>query len=110
MHYETQDRERFLVRGLVRQNFFSGPTRKSDWFPETFSVNQGISCPGVNREKLPAKCLLFPVMVRWCLAGSFTQLPSKSSLSLMSVNFLDFLMFFRLQKSVQIANKTGIIY
>ena len=88
MHYETQDRERFLVRGLVRQNFFSGPTRKSDWFPETFSVNQGISCPGVNREKLPAKCLLFPVMVRWCLAGSFTQLPSKSSLSLMLVNFL----------------------
>jgi hypothetical protein len=87
LHYETQDRERFLVRGPVRQDFFSGPTAKSDWFLGTFSVNQGISCLGVNREKLPAKCLPFPVMVGWYLAGSFTQLPSKSSLSPMSVNF-----------------------
>ena len=46
-----------------------------------FSINPGISCPGVNQEKLPAKCLPFPVMVGWCLAGSFFHLLGKNSLS-----------------------------
>ena len=44
-----------------------------------FSCQPGISYLGVNQEKLPAKCLPFPVMVGWYLAGSFTQLPGKSN-------------------------------
>ena len=79
-HYKTQDREMFLVRGPVRHDIFSCPTGKSEWFPKVFSVKLGIPCPGVNREKLPVKCLPFPVMVGWCLAGSFAWLPQQTFL------------------------------
>jgi hypothetical protein len=77
----------FLVRGLVRQDFFSRPTGNSEWFPRVFSVKPGIPCPGVNKEKLPAKCLPFPVMVWWCLADSFAWSPQQTFLESDKGNF-----------------------
>jgi hypothetical protein len=114
-HYETQDQEMFPAQGPARREFFSGATGKNEWFAWGFSVNLGISCPGlgVNQEKLPAKCLPFPVIIGWCLAGSFPQLPSKTSLSPMMANFpvLQAIShFFGLWKLVQIAgNNSNII-
>ena len=61
-----------------RELFLVQPMSSFSW---GFSVNQGISCPGVNQEKLPAKCLPFRVMVGGCLASGFPQLPCKNSLS-----------------------------
>jgi len=99
VRYETQNWERFPARGPVRWEFFSGPTRKSKRSPRDFSVKPGILCPGVSREKLSAKCLPFPVMVGWCLAGSFTRLPHG--------NFPHFLM---LWKFIQISDNNTWIY
>ena len=57
-HCDPQHWERFLDWEPVLQVEFPGLTGKSKQFARVFSVY-----PGVNREKLPVKCLPFPVMV-----------------------------------------------